>query len=152
MPEINSIFDAPIIDIAHALRRGSVSSRSLIEAAIARHEARGALLNAYRTFAPDLARARADEADRAFSAGRDRGLLQGLSVSVKDLFGVAGLPTYAGTPRRLPSQWEVEGGLVRVRARRVGHKQSLWIAVQSLGCEGATNQRRLQFGCRRQPA
>jgi aspartyl-tRNA(Asn)/glutamyl-tRNA(Gln) amidotransferase subunit A len=137
MPEINSIFDAPIIDIAHALRRGSVSSRSLIEAAIARHEARGALLNAYRTFAPDLARARADEADRAFSAGRDRGLLQGLSVSVKDLFGVAGLPTYAGTPRRLPSQWEVEGGLVR-RLREqlaviVGKTHTVEFALGGLG-------------------
>jgi aspartyl-tRNA(Asn)/glutamyl-tRNA(Gln) amidotransferase subunit A len=112
--------DAPLTEIARALRRGETSSRALVQAAIARHAARGDRLNAYRTFAPDFALARADEADRAIAAGRDLGPLQGLPVSVKDLFAVTGLPTYAGTPRRLPPKWEQEGPVVGRLQQQLG--------------------------------
>jgi hypothetical protein len=39
--------------------------------------------------------------------------LAGIPISVKDLFGVGGQPTYAGTAERLPPEWELEGFLVR---------------------------------------
>ena len=38
--------------------------------------------------------------------------MQGVPVSVKDLYGVEGLPIFAGTPRRLPPEWEQEGPVV----------------------------------------
>ena len=112
--------DETLTDAAHGLRAGKLSARALAKGAIARHDALGARLNAYRTFAPEMALAQADEADRAFAAGRDSGPLQGIPVSVKDLFGVAGMPTYAGTPRRLPAQWERPGPVVERITRQMG--------------------------------
>ena len=108
------ILDVPnsLVGILRSLRRNELSSRDLAEAAIARHEAFGSRLNAYRLFVPESARARAAEADAAFAAGRDLGLLQGIPASVKDLFGVSGLPTHAGTPHRLPPPWEREGPVI----------------------------------------
>jgi aspartyl-tRNA(Asn)/glutamyl-tRNA(Gln) amidotransferase subunit A len=89
--------DSSLADIVRALRRHTLSSHDLTERAIARHELFGGKLNAYRTFAPDMARSRAEAADRAFAAGQDLGPLQGIPVSIKDLFGVAGSPA---TPAR----------------------------------------------------
>jgi aspartyl-tRNA(Asn)/glutamyl-tRNA(Gln) amidotransferase subunit A len=92
----------------------------LVERAIARHLAYGDMLNAYRTFSPKTALAEAGEADGVFAAGQDLGPLQGIPISVKDLFGVAGLPTYAGTPRRLPPRWEQPGPLVQRLRQQLG--------------------------------
>src|SRR3546814_6567833 len=33
-------------------------------------------------------------------------------LSVKDLYGVKGFPTFAGSPKRLPASWEAEGPVV----------------------------------------
>ena len=52
-------------------------------------------------------------ADAAFAAGNRLGPLQGIPVSVKDLYGVEGLPIFAGSPRELPLEWRREGWLVR---------------------------------------
>ena len=38
--------------------------------------------------------------------------MQGIPTSVKDLFALSGFPTYAGSPKRLPAKFEVEGPLV----------------------------------------
>jgi aspartyl-tRNA(Asn)/glutamyl-tRNA(Gln) amidotransferase subunit A len=39
------------------------------------------------------------------------GPLQGLPVSIKDLFAAAGYPCFAGSSRRLPADpWERDGG------------------------------------------
>src|SRR5882724_4309903 len=93
------------------LRQGRTTSLALAEAAIERHRQYDAALNAYRTFDAARARDAARRADAAFAAGHDLGPLQGIPVSVKDLFGVAGWPIYAGTARRLPAQWEAGGPL-----------------------------------------
>ncbi len=42
-------------------------------------------------------------ADAGFSAGVSAGPLQGLPVSIKDLFAAAGYPCFAGSSRRLPA-------------------------------------------------
>src|SRR5262249_10723615 len=78
----------------------------------ANHEQFGVALMAYSQWAPDFARKCADAADAAFAAGGHAGALQGVPVSVKDLFAVAGFPTYAGSPRRLPQKFETEGPVV----------------------------------------
>lgn len=131
------IADWALADAARAVRANRTSSRTLAQRAIACHEARGAKLNAYRTFAPEAALAQAEEADRAFAAGRDLGPLQGIPISVKDLYGVAGLPTYAGTPRRLPPQWERPGPVVeRIRQQLgviVGKSHTVEFALGGLG-------------------
>lgn len=101
--------------ISTALRKGELTSVALTERAIANHR-RTKNWNAYKTWAPGEALAAAEVADGNFKRGADRGLLQGIPVSVKDIFGVDNLPTFAGTRRELPAAWRRQGFVVnRVR-------------------------------------
>lgn len=109
-----------ISEIATAFDERRLTARELIEAATARHERWDKRLSAYSQWSPEPARQAAAAADAAFAAGTRVGSLQGIPVSVKDLFGVAGLPTFAGTPRRLPPAWEQEGPLVATVRRELG--------------------------------
>jgi len=101
-----------IAEIATLLGQGKLKARDLAEEAIANHERFGAGLKAYSNWAPEHARKCADAADAAFAAGMRAGPLQGIPTSIKDLFAVAGFPTYAGSPRRLPPKFEIEGPLI----------------------------------------
>src|SRR5215471_17626865 len=110
-----------LIEIARDLRERQVSARGLVEAAIARHERFGERLHAYSCWAPEQARAVADVADAAFAAGVPTGPLQGLPVSIKDLFAAEGFPCFAGSSRRLPADpWERDGALVATLRRQLG--------------------------------
>src|SRR5438105_3154616 len=106
---MSSPMDLPLSEIAARLADGRLRARELTEAAQARHDPR---LNAYKTWAPEFALRQADAADAAFAARNCLGQLQGIPVSVKDLYGVAGLPVFAGSPRELPAAWQREGPLV----------------------------------------
>jgi aspartyl-tRNA(Asn)/glutamyl-tRNA(Gln) amidotransferase subunit A len=111
----------PLVAIARDLREKRTSARELVEAAIARHERFGENLHAYSFWAPEQARAVAAAADAAFSAGVSAGPLQGLPVSIKDLFAAAGYPCFAGSSRRLPADpWEQDGPLVATLRRQLG--------------------------------
>jgi aspartyl-tRNA(Asn)/glutamyl-tRNA(Gln) amidotransferase subunit A len=111
----------PLVEIARDLRARRVCARDLVEAAIARHDRFGERLHAYSFWAPDQARAVADVADAAFAAGVSPGPLQGLPVSIKDLFAAAGYPCFAGSSRRLPADpWERDGPLVAALRRQLG--------------------------------
>jgi len=109
MPDALSL---PIADLALRLRDGRLTARALAEEAIANHERHGKDLLAYSRWAPEHARKCADAADAAFAVGAVAGPLQGIPVSVKDLFGVAGFATFAGSPKRLPSKFETEGPVI----------------------------------------
>ena len=111
----------PLIEIERDLRERRASARELIEAAIARHERFGERLHAYSFWAPDQARVVAEAAHAAFSAEVSTGPLQGLPISVKDLFAAGGYPCFAGSSRRLPAQpWERDGPLVATLRRQLG--------------------------------
>ncbi|HLH91506.1 MAG TPA: amidase [Xanthobacteraceae bacterium] len=116
MPDVLSL---SIAELARRLRDGALTARALVEEAIANHERRGNGLLAYSQWAPDHARKCADAADAAFAAGACAGPLQGIPTSVKDLFAVAGFPTYAGSPKRLPAKFEVEGPVVATLRRQL---------------------------------
>jgi aspartyl-tRNA(Asn)/glutamyl-tRNA(Gln) amidotransferase subunit A len=116
MPDALSL---PIADLALRLRDGRLTARALAEEAIANHERWGKDLLAYSQWAPEHARKCADAADAAFAAGAVAGPLQGIPVSVKDLFAVAGFPTFAGSPRRLPPKFETEGPVVAALRRQL---------------------------------
>ena len=102
---------------AGQVRSGSTSARALVEDAIRSHETSD--LDAYIVFDADGALRQADAVDGAVSRGEDPGPLAGITVSVKDLYGVEGLPIRAGTKRELPARWQREGFLVRT-LRRLG--------------------------------
>ncbi|HZT51231.1 MAG TPA: amidase [Stellaceae bacterium] len=126
-----------LAQIAGDLAAGRTSARALLDAACARHARWDGVLHAYRSWAGEAARDAAAAADAALAAGDPAGPLHGIPVSVKDLFGVAGLPTFAGTARRLPPAWESEGPIVAAIRRQggvlVGKTHTTEFALSALG-------------------
>lgn len=102
-----------IEDLQADLRSGKVTAVGLAERAIENYAAHGETLNIYKTWDPESLRAQAEVADAAFAADMDFGPMQGLPISVKDLYGVSGYPTFAGTPSQMPPKYEREGPVVR---------------------------------------
>ncbi|MFE7860368.1 amidase family protein, partial [Streptomyces sp. NPDC057403] len=90
-----------LAESARALAAGEVTSRELVERALARIEATQGSLNAFRIVRADAALAEADAADRELAAGVRRPLL-GVPVAVKDDMDVAGLPTAFGCAGEFP--------------------------------------------------
>jgi len=113
------ILDKSMRDIAAALRDGSARIEALIEQAIERHDRRDATFQAYKHWDAAAARAQAKAAAAALAAGNDAGMLMGLPVSFKDIFGVSGMPTFGGTPKELPVEWRSEGPVVAAMRRQL---------------------------------
>jgi aspartyl-tRNA(Asn)/glutamyl-tRNA(Gln) amidotransferase subunit A len=84
--------------LSHELAAGKTTSRELVEQALARiAEPAGEGAHAFMKVYAAAARADADHADRLRKAGVVRSAVDGLPVSVKDLFDVAGDVTRAGS-------------------------------------------------------
>jgi aspartyl-tRNA(Asn)/glutamyl-tRNA(Gln) amidotransferase subunit A len=106
------MIDAPLRTLGRRLRERAIRAEAILEQAIGFHTASEGLLGAFKTWSPDLAMAEARAADALFAAGIDLGPLQGIPVSVKDVFGLAGLPIFAGAKRELPVSFSKEGPIV----------------------------------------
>ena len=102
----------PLRTLHQALRDGSVSAVELAESAARAYRNRGQHDHAYKTWNGDAALAFAKATDALLQQGGDAGPLMGLPVSIKDIYAVPGLPTYAGSARRLPAEWEQPGPMV----------------------------------------
>jgi len=85
-----------IAQIAADVRGGRRSAVSLAEEVIARIRAEDGRYGAVTRLLPERALAEAAAVDAKVARGEDPGLLAGVPYGVKDLFGVAGLPTTAG--------------------------------------------------------
>jgi aspartyl-tRNA(Asn)/glutamyl-tRNA(Gln) amidotransferase subunit A len=84
--------------LARDLAAGKTSSRDLVEQALARiADPAGEGTRAFMKVHADGARADADHADRLRKAGVRRSAVDGLPISLKDLFDVAGEVTRAGS-------------------------------------------------------
>ena len=104
--------DQPLAEICLALKDGKLSATELTEQAITRHDHWDDQFQAYKTWDSQKIREQAIAADSAFKAGNQLGPLQGVPISVKDLYGVEGYPVFAGSPRQLPAEYEAEGPVV----------------------------------------
>ena len=108
--------DASIRATVAALREGRASAVAMIDAA-REQAARHADLNAIAWVDWELARGTADERDREARAGRLRGPLHGMPISIKDLYRVRDTVMQAGTHAELPDLGRVEALAVeRLRA------------------------------------
>lgn len=81
-----------ISEVSQLVARGEVSPVELVDRCLARIEARRET-NAFITVIADRACADAEQAALELGAGRSRGPLHGIPISVKDLVDVAGTPT-----------------------------------------------------------
>src|SRR3954470_14786804 len=99
-------------DLLRALAAREVSSRELVDAAIARIEALDPKINAVVVRDFDRAKAAADAADAALAKGERRALL-GVPMTVKEQYAVAGLPTTWGDPKHKGWKAEVDGLVVQ---------------------------------------
>jgi aspartyl-tRNA(Asn)/glutamyl-tRNA(Gln) amidotransferase subunit A len=95
------------------LRAGAVSSEQIVDGCLARIAEGNQATNAFILVMAEEARRQAREADRELAAGRDRGPLHGVPLSIKDLMDVRGTATTAAS---------------RVRAGTVAHDDAPCIA------------------------
>ncbi|WP_333774627.1 amidase [Streptomyces sp. IBSBF 3136] len=106
---------AGLAESVRALADGEVTSRALVEQALARIEATQPTLNAFRVVRAEAALAEADAADRELAAGGRRPLL-GVPVAVKDDMDVAGEPTAFGCAGDFPPLAQDGEAVRRLRA------------------------------------
>ena len=83
-------------ETAAAIAAGDVSSRELLDAALARVDRLDGPINAVVVLDAERARAAADAADAAVARGDDLGPLHGVPVTIKDSFQTEGLVTTSG--------------------------------------------------------
>jgi aspartyl-tRNA(Asn)/glutamyl-tRNA(Gln) amidotransferase subunit A len=108
-----------ITELARQIRSGTSSAEAATEQCLARIAERDRDINAYITVTADDARAQAREADRELNAGRDRGPLHGVPISLKDLIDMRGTPTTAASRVRA-GHVAAADALVTTRLREAG--------------------------------
>jgi aspartyl-tRNA(Asn)/glutamyl-tRNA(Gln) amidotransferase subunit A len=92
-PSADELARMTLRQASEALRSRRASSRELTEACLARIKAYQGSLNAFITIAGDQARARARAMDDELAAGKSRGPLHGVPISLKDNIDTAGIRT-----------------------------------------------------------
>ncbi len=108
-----------IHEIAPRLATGAAKSEKLTEDCLAQIEALNPKLNAFITVTADEALAAARAADREIRAGRYRGPLHGIPISLKDLLDMKGVRTSAGSLVRVDHVAEADA-VVTARLREAG--------------------------------
>ncbi|MFJ8778397.1 amidase [Streptomyces sp. NPDC102476] len=106
---------AGLVETARALADGTITSRALVEEALARIETSQAVLNAFRIVRTKAALAEAEAADAQLAAGVRKPLL-GVPVAVKDDMDVAGEPTAFGCRGEFPAVARDGEAVRRLRA------------------------------------
>ena len=123
-----------LFELYTIFRAGKMTAGDLIEQAIEQHNTS---LGAYKHWQPEYARNSAVRADASFSNSEDHGLLQGIPVSVKDLYNVDGLQTFAGSPLPIPNSLMAQGpvitGLNMQQAVFIGKTHTVEFAYGGLG-------------------
>ncbi len=107
MAEPTELCYTPIEALAPRLRGREVSPVEVVEAVLDRIDALEPRLNAFITVMAEAAVAEARRAEAEIAAGRHRGPLHGVPVTVKDLYDTAGVRTSGGariTARRVPER------------------------------------------------
>lgn len=97
-----------------------MKSRDKLEAILARLGARAKEERVFAKLYDEAARAAADAADARAKARLSLGPLDGVIVSIKDLFDVAGEPTLAGSVLRRDAEPAAQDAMIVRRLRRAG--------------------------------
>jgi aspartyl-tRNA(Asn)/glutamyl-tRNA(Gln) amidotransferase subunit A len=108
-----------IAGLARALKAGDITSEAITVQCLDRIAGRNPSLNAFITVLADDALAQARDADREIAAGRHRGALHGIPISLKDLIDLRGTPTTAASRVRQGHVAETDAPVV-ARLREAG--------------------------------
>jgi aspartyl-tRNA(Asn)/glutamyl-tRNA(Gln) amidotransferase subunit A len=134
---MSDVLELPLTEVAHALRARTVSAVELAGEALGRIERLDPVLHAYKHVDPERTLDDARRADWILAREDAPPPFCGIPVSAKDLYGVAGFPTFAGTARRLPDVWSQDAWLVaRLRAQGaviVGKTHTVELAYGAVG-------------------
>ena len=113
------LHDLSISELAPRLAAREVSSLEITEACLARIAADNGRFNAFITVLGEQARQDARRADAEIAAGRWRGLLHGVPISLKDLIDLSGVRTTAAS-RVLDGHVARADAVVAARLREAG--------------------------------
>jgi aspartyl-tRNA(Asn)/glutamyl-tRNA(Gln) amidotransferase subunit A len=108
-----------IAELSRALAAGDVTALALTDRCLQQIADRNPSINAFITVLADQARDQAREADREIAAGRRRGPLHGIPISLKDLIDLRGTPTTAASRVRQGHVAAADAAVVR-RLREAG--------------------------------
>jgi aspartyl-tRNA(Asn)/glutamyl-tRNA(Gln) amidotransferase subunit A len=115
---VSTLAFASIAELAARIRTRELSPVALLESLLDRIE-RCRALNAFITLTPDAARAQAAQAGREIAAGRYRGPLHGIPLSLKDLVDTKDIRTTCGS-RILSDRIPTADATVAGRLREAG--------------------------------
>jgi len=125
----------PLRQLARELEAGTLTGEALVAASIEAYESGGN--SAYLSWQPQRALEFARAGDKVRAAGGYTGPLMGIPVSVKDMFGVPGFPTFAGCAQPLPEHWQVAGPVIQALQSQlapvVGKTHCVELAFGGLG-------------------
>ena len=134
---MDDILAQPLSRLAEAMRNKLISATELTEIAVSRHKKHGDYLNAYKSLDLEGAIRLAREADELLARGVAPEPFHGIPISAKDLYGVKGFPTFAGTARQLPDAWSSDAWLVaQLRAQgaiTIGKTHTVEFAFGAVG-------------------
>src|SRR5262245_13840139 len=88
---------ATLAELSRAIQAGSISSEAVTGRCLERIAERDRSINAFITVLDDDARDQARAAEQEIAAGRSRGPLHGIPISLKDLIDLRGTPTSAAS-------------------------------------------------------
>ena len=109
-----------LAEYASRLRSREQTAVGLVERCTQNYARTESRLNAYKTWDGVRARGGAGAVDTLLDQGIDLGPLMGIPVSVKDMYGVPGLPVFAGSAEALPEAWQAAGPIVAQLQRQLG--------------------------------
>lgn len=101
-----------LADLAVRYRDGTLNPLAVAAWCADNHARKSGALGAYKSWNGENLQHQAKLATDAFRLGYDLGRMQGIPFSAKDLYGVPGLQTFAGSPNALPAEWERAGPVV----------------------------------------
>jgi aspartyl-tRNA(Asn)/glutamyl-tRNA(Gln) amidotransferase subunit A len=131
---VDALCELSLTEVARLVATGKVSATELAQAVVIRIELLNAKLNAFVWQSSDRLMSDAQDANRRFAQRRWRGPLDGIPISVKDLFFISATPTTAGSKflSRLPESITAEAW------RRLKRRGAL--------LAGKTNMQEFAFG------
>jgi aspartyl-tRNA(Asn)/glutamyl-tRNA(Gln) amidotransferase subunit A len=115
---VSDLAYAPLTELSRRIRTRALSPVALLDAILDRIE-RCRVLNAFITVTTEVARAQARDAEREIAAGRYRGPLHGIPISLKDLIDTKGIRTTCGS-RILSDRVPAEDAAVTARLHDAG--------------------------------